>query len=281
MARRIPNQFHFVFGLKPQLEPLHLVFYLCLESCRRVNQPDTIFFYYHYEPHGAYWDLIKPHLTLVRVELPEFVTHYRYRDRRVARYRYAHHSDVVRLQELLSRGGVYADIDTLFLQPLHPSLFDHSFVLGRERDVLNPSTGALEPSLCNALIMAERDAPFGRFWLDAIESAFDGQWSSHSCSLPHRLSQHHPELIHIEPPVSFYKFMWQREDLHTLLEGLASDLNGAYSIHLWNHLWWEESRTDFSSFHGRLLTEQFIAEHDTTYNVAARPFLPPPRAIRD
>jgi hypothetical protein len=47
MPEVIPNQFHFVFGLRKQREPFHLAHYLCLESCRCVNQPESIRFYYH------------------------------------------------------------------------------------------------------------------------------------------------------------------------------------------------------------------------------------------
>jgi hypothetical protein len=278
MPPKIPRIFHFVFGLKPQIEPFHLLYYLCLESCRRINQPEKILFHYHHEPHGAYWDLIRPHLTLVRVELPEFVQRHRYRDRKIARYRYAHAADVVRLQQLLTTGGVYADIDTIFVRPLPPQLFEKSFVLGRERDVVNTHTGQPEPSLCNAFIMAERDAPFGRAWLDRIEAAFDGRWSTHSCSLPYQLSEEHPELVHIEPETSFYKFMWTREGLRALLEE-RHDLNDAFSLHLWNHLWWEEDRRDFSDVHGRMFTERYILDVDTTINLTARPFLPPPRVL--
>ena len=69
----IPNQFHFVFGLKPQTEPLHIVYYLCLKSCLEVNKPDRILFHYHHEPFGDWWEKIKPDLELVKVELESFV----------------------------------------------------------------------------------------------------------------------------------------------------------------------------------------------------------------
>lgn len=277
MSARIPNQFHFVFGLKPQLEPFHLVFHLCIESCRRVNRPEQIFFYYQHEPWGAYWELTKPLVTPVRVDPPKFMTAHRYRDRQVARYRYAHYSDVVRLEQLLARGGIYADIDTLFLQPLPAALFEKSFVIGRENDVPNPRTGQPERSLCNALLMAEPNAPFGRAWLNDIEPAFDGNWSTHACTLPQHISERHPEWVHIEPSTSFYKYMWTREDLRALLEEKHPDLRDAYSLHLWSHLWWEKERRDYSDCHAGLLTERYIAEVDTTLTLAARPFLPPPR----
>src|SRR6266496_6069701 len=114
---RIPNVFHFVFGLKPQTEPFHLAFYLCIESCWQVNQPDEIFFYYHYEPYGRYWELARRRLSLVPVPLDSIVEGFRYRDGGVHPYRYAHRSDFVRLERLLERGGIYADIDTLFVSP--------------------------------------------------------------------------------------------------------------------------------------------------------------------
>ena len=37
-TRTIPNVYHFVFGLRPQTEPFHLMFYLCLASCLAVNR---------------------------------------------------------------------------------------------------------------------------------------------------------------------------------------------------------------------------------------------------
>src|SRR5215468_8192085 len=109
----IPNRYHFVFGLKKQSEPFHLVHYLCLASCLEVNRPDAVYFYYHYEPWGRYWELIKDRLILVPTEPVDFVRKFRYDDRYMRRFRYAHESDFVRLERLVALGGVYADIDTI------------------------------------------------------------------------------------------------------------------------------------------------------------------------
>jgi hypothetical protein len=278
---RIPHQFHFVFGLKPQLEPFHLLHHVAIASCQQVNRPERIYFHYQHEPWGAYWELTKPLVTPVRVEPPAFMLAHRYRDRQVARYRYAHYSDVVRLEQLLVHGGVYADIDTLFLRPLPARLFEKAFVIGRELPVPDPRTGVAQPSLCNALQMAEPDAAFGREWLRQMETAFDGRWSTHSCTLPQQLADRQPGSVHIEPPGSFYPLMWTRDDLRALLEEKPVDLGAAFSMHLWSHLWWEETRRDYSDVHAGLLTERYIAEANTTLAAAARPFLPPPRALRD
>ena len=270
----IPQIFHFVYGLKPQTRPFHLVHYLCLESCLRVNRPDRLLFHCHHEPWGEYWDLIRDRIHLVRIRRPH--VQLRYTDARVELYRYAHESDFVRLDALLEHGGVYADIDTLFVHPIPTPLFNQSFVLGREGDVQCQATGASRRSVCNAFIMSEPHARFGALWRQAMESTFDGSWSRHSTFLPCDLADAHPEFIHLEPPRTFYPYMWTREDLHRLFEGCEHADPSVVSIHLWAHLWWSERRRDFSDFHAGLLTESRIRNVDSTYNLLARPFLPHP-----
>jgi hypothetical protein len=277
---RIPRLFHFVFGLKEQREPFHLAFYVCLKSCHALNRPDEIFLYYHHQPWGRYWELARKFVTPVWVPLEPLVSAFDYRDPGVARYRYAHHSDFIRLERLLERGGVYADIDTIFVNPFPPPLWNESFVLGREGDVVPTPRARAQPSLCNAMIMSEPGAEFGRRWLERMRQAFDGSWSRHSTLLPERLREEDPDLVHVEPPRTFYKHAWTREGLATLLEGLDADFAGVVSIHLWSHLWWSRRRRDFSSFHAGLMTERRIAEVDTTYNVVARHHLPAPLPLR-
>ena len=62
-----PRTFHFVFGMKPQTEPFHLAYYLCLASCLEVNRPDRVILYYHFEPYGRYWELIREFEVLTGV----------------------------------------------------------------------------------------------------------------------------------------------------------------------------------------------------------------------
>ena len=275
MANRIPNQFHFVYGLKRQTEPFHLAHYLCLESCLTVNRPDRIFLHYYHEPFGKYWDLIKDRLHLARLRRPTSHHGLKYKDRRIEKYRYAHEADFIRLDALIEHGGIYADIDTIFVRPLPAALLSRLFVLGREDDVVCRDTGESRKSLCNAFIMSEPRAEFAVMWRREMEPAFDGSWSRHSTFLPYDLAQKHPGLIHIEPAETFYPYMWTHEGLRRLFEGCESVDPSAASVHLWAHLWWSEKRRDFSDFHAGLITEQRIRQIDTTYNKLARPFLPP------
>ncbi len=275
----IPRQFHFVFGLKPQTGPFHIAHYLCLASCMEVNRPERVFFHYHHEPYGPWWDHIRPRLSLCRVQPEAFVTgSRRYLDHQEGRFiksaglDYAHQADFLRLRVLLEHGGVYADMDTLFVRPYPDSLYRHSFVLGAEDPVC--IGGATVPSLCNAVILARAGARFGRVWLDDMYHVFDGSWSRHSCAHAAELAARMPAEIYVAPQRYFYRYMWTREGIADLFERLDGDVEDVYSIHLWSHLWWEAWRTDFSRFHGGLLTEQYIRTVDTTYNVLARRFLP-------
>lgn len=276
----VPNQFHFVFGLKPQTEPFHIVHYLCLESCRRVNDPGAIHFHYHYEPYGPWWERIRPHLALHRVDPVSFVTrseaYWEHQEGAFIKQSgldYAHQSDFTRLEVLDEHGGVYADIDTLFVNPLPGELFGHEFVLGSEGEMRDPAGGNSYDSLCNALILSRPGARFGRRWLEDMYTLFDGTWNRHSCYGASMLARTMPDAIHVAPRRYFYRYRWTREDIALLLEGVDDDQGGLYSIHLWNHLWWEPSRTDFSRCHKGLLTEGYIRGIDTTYNLLARRFL--------
>jgi hypothetical protein len=271
----IPNTAHFVWGLKDEAEPLHLVHYLCLESCRRVQRPERIVLHCGHRPFGRYWDLLEPHVTLAPAERVAAVTAASGNETLVPRrFRYAHHADFVRLDALVESGGFYADLDTLFVAPFPDALFAAPFVMGREDDVRDELTGVVRPSLCNALLLSRQRAAFAMLWRRTAASALNGSWSNHSTLLPYELSTRFPDTVHVEPRRSFYRYGPNREDLATLFEGLDTDTAGMYSIHLWAHLWWAEERRDFSGFHAGLLTEQFVRTVDTTYTVLARPFLP-------
>jgi hypothetical protein len=220
----IPNIFHFVFALSPQTEPMHIVHYLCLESCRRVYRPDAIHFHYRHEPHGDWWDRIRPHLTLHRVAGERSVANVScYRETQEGRFiqkagwTYAHEADFIRLDVLRECGGVYADMDTLFVQPLPRRLFQHEFVIGEESP-LPGSDGVMRPSLCNAFMLSRPGAAFVRQWRMRMADAFDGTWSRHSCQQAAILWSELPHAVHVVPQRYFYLHAPTRAGLHALLE---------------------------------------------------------------
>ena len=251
------------------------MYYLSLKSCIDTQKPDNVFFYYKNEPYGPYWELIKDRLILEEVEPVDFMHSASQKDLSSKIFSYAHLSDFIRLEKILERGGVYADIDTLFVNKYPDELFDKEFVLGREPAIRSSSTGKMEDSLCNAVIISKKEAPFGKRWLKLMTESYDGSWSYHSTILPQKLSEKYPEEIHVVPQNYFYKITYSSQDLKELFEGNDQAVPaGIYSIHLWNHLWfsrWNKSRT---SFHGGKLNYQYVSTSESIFSQIAKPFLP-------
>jgi hypothetical protein len=273
------RDFHFVFGLREQTEPFHLLHYLCLASCRAVNRPESIHFHYRHEPFGPLWEKIKPYLRLERV--PDRVAGFapkRYRDSAEGRLienlglAYAHEADFLRLDILLARGGVYADMDTLFVREYPDAWFESPFVIGEEN--APPAAGRVSrPSLCNAVMFSQPGATFGARWRERMAEVFDGSWSRHSCDEAARLWRHERDTLRVLPSVYFYRYGSSIAGLRSLLEESDIARDDLYSVHLWAHLWWDVSRRDFSDVSAAEIDDDWIRERDCTLARLARPFL--------
>lgn len=271
----IPRVAHFVFGLEEQREPFQFLHYLSIESCRRVLEPERIYFHHKHLPWGPWWERIRPHLILVDVDETAEVLATDYSAGKVpSRYRYAHHADFIRLDALIEHGGVYADIDTVFVNRLRDELFEMPFVIGREPPVRDERTGEQRPSLCNALLMAEPQSVFARTWRDRMGAALDGSWSNHSGFLSDELSRLMPDAVHVEPETTFFAFPPTRAGLARLLEERHAVPASTASIHLWAHLWWEPGRRDFSEAQASWFEPSRLLRAHTTLADVARPYLP-------
>lgn len=273
--KKTPCLFHFVFGLSPQTEPFHLMHYLCIASCLGINKPDAVMFHYQHMPWGPYWDMIAPHLQLRKIEPDKFISSFSYTDPGIGQYRYAHLSDIARLEILIKYGGIYADIDTLFINKLPRHFFEYEFVMGREKvDWTALAAQTAGGSLCNAWMMGVPDSNFAKLLLARTYEFFDGTWSAHSTFLPYRLSCEHPDWIHVEPQRSFFFYDWTENGIRGIFEKPRPNLDNVYSIHLWSHMWWDRNRTDFSCFHSGRLTPEYVKFSKSAYAELARPFLP-------
>lgn len=275
-ARR---DFHFIFGLREQREPFHILHYLCLASCRAMNRPDAIHFHYRHEPSGPWWEKIKPHLRLVRV--PDVVDGFapvRYAQSAEGRFieqlglDYAHEADFLRLDILIALGGAYADMDTLFVRPYPDAWFVEDFAIGEESAPFAPEQ-VIRPSLCNAVMFARPAARFACVWRERMAQAFDGSWSGHSCHEAARLWRVAPDALRVLPREYFYRYGSTVAGLRSLLQESDRDRADLYSVHLWAHLWWDATRQDFSSVHAAQIDVHWMRTRDGTLANLARRFL--------
>lgn len=271
--------FHFIFGLRPQTAPLHLLHWLCLASCLVVNRPAALHFHYRHEPYGPWWERIRAHLRLHRVDAPvsgfapeRYAAHAEGAAIQRLGLDYAHEADFLRLDLLREHGGVYADMDTLFVRPYPTDWFEAEFFIGEEPAPHQPGR-LLRPSLCNAVMGARPGARFAAAWRERMAAVFDGSWSRHSCEEAARLWQSQPDAVRVLPAAYFYRYGSSSAGLRTLLQERDTPREDVYSVHLWAHLWWSRERADFSPVCAEDIDLAWLRRSDCTLAALARPFL--------
>jgi len=165
----IPNIIHFIYLNREITKPFLFVHYLSILSAKLVNNPDKIYFYYHAELYGEWWDRIKPMLTLEKIDLPTSIGNN-------AITRYEHMADVTKLSMLTKRGGIYMDIDTISYRPYAELLTNNECVLCWER---------YPDMICNAIIFAIPNSTFIKMWVANYPNHFVTEgWGEASIRLP-------------------------------------------------------------------------------------------------
>jgi hypothetical protein len=198
----IPNIIHFIFGLKNQTEEFSFIYFISILSAYLVNKPDKIYFYYHYEPFGKYWEKIKNFIELVKVELPTHIG-----TKKIIHF--AHKADKLRMDILFEKGGIYMDIDTISIKT-YKNLLNKNCVLGLEYGLNNKING-----ICNAIMLSEPKSQFFKKWMELYESNFktDG-WGESSIALPYQIYQQNKELVYLlKPEIFFYPSWFQTKNI--------------------------------------------------------------------
>lgn len=266
-SNKIPNIIHFIYGLKEQDEEFPYYKYIAIRSAYEINRPDHIYFYYHYEPYGHWWEKSKEYMTLEKVELitqiyGNPVNHY------------AHQTDIIRLQKLIERGGVYLDMDTICIHSFH-SLYRHSFVIGEQlNDTMTDVYG-----LCNAVILSEPQSPFAIQWLESYKTfrstGRDIYWDEHSVLKPYQMYKEKLWDIHVLDGTSFFYPLWY-DIQHIMFQEMNSEnaliyqkyysqlIQNSYCIHLWD---------TYSSSYLKTLTSENTMTQNTLYNILCRKYI--------
>lgn len=275
----VPDIIHFIFGLSEDFggKPFSFSHYIAIRSAIAVNNPSDVILHCQYEPTGEYWDLIKDQITLNKVVPPSEIHGNKL-------FHVAHKADIIRLQALYNKGGIYLDIDTISIKPLN-GFFDCEFAIGQElaqpveytikqklKKAIRHTT--LRPfrmniaGLCNAVMLAEKGAEFIEHWLDSYKTfRSNGQdefWGEHSVLVPYRLSEKYPDLVKKISPFAFHYPIHDEKGLKLLFEQNVS-FPRAYIHHLWESASWEK--------YLKHLSLESVRKNNTTYNLLARRYL--------
>lgn len=229
----IPKVLHYSFGLTSDFgrKPWSLIHYVCLKSAIERIRPTDVFFYCEHEPTGSWWELTRRMVTVEMIQAPREI----FGNPLISA---AHRADIVRLEKLLSAGGIYLDAD-VFVHGSFDSLLNHSTVLGEQRIDGNIV------GLCNAVILSESHAPFLMKWHSEYKTfrskGYDAYWDEHSVRIPYQLAKQFPNEIKILSHFAFFWPTYSKEDLALIFNSDAPiDLSRAYATHLWESLAWDE-----------------------------------------
>ncbi|WWD02590.1 hypothetical protein V865_000630 [Kwoniella europaea PYCC6329] len=261
----IPNSVHYVYGLKDvkdgeRGEELPYYAYLAMRSALINLKPENMYFHYKHLPTGPWWDLISPHLTLIRTEVPDQIygkplNHF------------AHKADVLRLLAMKYSGGIYLDIDIYVIKPFDDLLYFPT-TLGMEASP-DSRRSALDPEgLCNAIIISTPQSPFIDRWLASYETFDGGVWAHHSVVKPWELARAHPEEIQVLSERAFFWPMWHGEEVQKVHEEGEFDFDktGQYAYHAWESL---------AMGYLSKLSPRSIRENDNSFNRMVRKFIGP------
>ena len=228
----IPKVLHYCFGMSSDFggKPWSLIHHVCLKSAVEHIKPRDVYFYCEFEPAGPWWELTRRLVTVERIKARREIFGN-------PLLHVAHRADVVRLEKLLSVGGIYLDADVL----VHGSfdcMLSHATVLGEQR-----VSGNVE-GLCNAVILAEAHAPFLERWYSEYRSfrskGHDEYWDEHSVRIPYQLSKQFPDYVTVLPHYAFFWPTYKAEDLALIFDSAAPiDISRAHATHLWETPAWE------------------------------------------
>lgn len=217
----IPNIVHFNYGLMKQEDDFLFVYYIAVLSCKLINDPDKIYFHYHYEPKGHWWKKTKELVDPIKIDVPLSIGTKPLK-------KVAHKSDIARMQALKKYGGIYLDIDTICVRS-YKDLLHNKFFIANEITESGKNMG-----LCNAIMGTEPESSFITDWWNNYEEYFDPEgWQEASTYLPLKLSKQNTNLTILKPS-NFLLPSW--ESIELIFEKPNNISDDLIVLHYWNQI---------------------------------------------
>lgn len=236
---RIPLIVHYVYGLRPgKSVTFELDDFISVKSAFDILGAERVLFWVRNIPSGQWWDEMlamgRRRAQKLRLSVDNCIELKTVRDvetvfgRKVESS--AHKADVIRMEALLTYGGIYMDMDVVALKPMDALLERHSCILGQEQT----ADGTHPHGLGNAYMLTHKAAPFFYQWYQAYKKFDFNQWAALSIHLPIRLSRSLPQYVHELGPEAFYWPSFDDTGKQQMYFADTFDLSGNYGVHLWS-----------------------------------------------
>ena len=222
-----PNIAHYVWLGNSSMD---YAWYLGALSVLHVLKVDRVFI--HGEtPTGKYWDTIRRNDRVKVI--------YRYPDTYVFDQRVsnvAHKSDVWRFDIMNKYGGLYLDVDVIFVKPLSDRLRAYDAVLNTANIYGNKIHG-YPNILQNGVLLGK---PGSRFWSECLKTMrkyIDKRWIWNSCYLPYKVKERYPKALLIDTRLQVECFrakcrpFWTVNDNNMTKNRVTNWRTDAYSFH--------------------------------------------------
>ncbi|KZT51932.1 glycosyltransferase family 32 protein [Calocera cornea HHB12733] len=221
----VPPIVHYVMSMgEGDPRPLQYFQYLAIRSALKNLRPRLVLIHHRpgAAPHGPWWDLLAPYVTLSPITPPEEVFG-------IPVIHYAHKADVVRMQVMLQLGGVYLDQDTFVIRSFDDAgLFTEPTVLGMEADPYAEKMEWEPGGLCNAIIVAKPGASFLQRWFATYRTFNESghEWAEHSVAMPWELALTYPQEVTVLNSRAMFYPLWSKSDVKRVHEPSSTGLRG-------------------------------------------------------
>ena len=216
----IPKVIHLLFFGETDFLNYH---YECICAMMK-NMPDyPIIIYNKKEPqNNPYWDKVKKKVTIEKIDVPEYFDGFK------LNY-FQYKADVVRLEILYEKGGIYLDIDMLIIK-------NFENIINTGKDLYISEEGGKGGGWINAFIAAKPKNEFLKICLENFKTGFRMEnWAWHMRDGNRQLLEKHPHYslkynIEILESKYFFPFSWtEREKFIHIEDNLNEEI---YGIHL-------------------------------------------------
>ncbi|KAB8338832.1 hypothetical protein FH972_021776 [Carpinus fangiana] len=264
----IPSIIHFIWGLRDA--ELNFINYLAIRTAILNSGVDEIKLHsFKLNEDNEWLKRLKPNITLV----PHCPEDLETKDARKS-WHVAHLSDVLRLDILYKEGGIYLDMDAFVVRHF-------SSLLTNPKDVILGHEGGNRWGLCNAVILARKDAVFLKRWIDNYHNFSGKDWNYHSVILPKKISSEFPEEVCALSPTVFFWPTWTFEHVaymhrplsksETLVvkDDLMRQSGALYANQIAYHAWSQMADRHYLA----KLTPESMMHVDTRFNLMMRPII--------